>query len=222
MTGERTSGYLWVLLGALPAALVWACSSSPEAPGGWGELKGEAGGGGPGGAPPLTSSSSAGGDAGGDQGGAGGSGGAGGAACIDTGAGEPNDTEASAVYLGMITDEDRMGGAITGVLMNAADVDWYTYNGTDVSAGLVDPERVFDGNTMRVCKFAECIDGGPTDIICHDATSATSPSGRPGCCATQTFWMEVDCSTSDDDARIYIRVDQPTNDCTSYSITYHY
>jgi hypothetical protein len=124
----------------------------------------------------------------------------------------------------MITDEDEMGGTLAGVLAGAADVDWYSYSGTDVSLADVDPTRTFSGGLARVCKFARCINGGATDVICSGgATAATSPTGASGCCDTNTFDMEIDCpGTSDDDATVYVRVDQPTSDCVGYSIGYHY
>ncbi len=124
----------------------------------------------------------------------------------------------------MITDEDEMGSSFSGVLVSTSDVDWYTYNGVDVFPAEVDPTRSMTSSVpLRVCKFAECIDGGPTDITCDAPSSpATSPAGRPGCCATEPFSTSITCSTSDDDAHVYIRVDQPTADCASYTITYHY
>ncbi len=220
---HRSPLHAWLLLSALSAALPWACSSTPDETGEWTELTGVAGGGGSGGVPPFTTSSGGGqGGAGGGEGGAGGGEGGAGGACDDTGPGEPNDTEATAVYLGLITDDDDDGGTIQGVLTSAGDVDWYRYDGTDVFPPIVDPTRAFT-DPVRVCQFAECIAGGVTDVTCNDgSTAATSPAGRSGCCNNHTFLMEVDCVGDDDDATVYIRVDQPSADCLSYSIDYHY
>jgi len=232
---DRAPLPLFVILAVLPLALVWACASSDEPLDEWPDLPG---GGGAGGASTTSTSqgSSAGGDGTGGTGGAGGEGGgdgggggvgeggAGGATCDDPEPLEPNESEEAAIYLGMITDEDPMGGSFSGVLAGLNDVDWYTYSGVDVFPAEVDPSRLVSSSSpVRICKFAECIDGNATDITCEDnAAPATSPGGRPGCCSMQPFSMSVTCSTSDDDTTVFIRVDQPTAACASYTISYHY
>ena len=139
---------------------------------------------------------------------------------------EPNDSEADAMSLGTITDCDSSGSSLSGVL-SLGDEDWFTYIGDDVFGCLVDPEReiVTDGS-LRICKFAECLNGLPnTEITCPPGTqSAMSPAGRPGCCGSSGFKMGVfDCAgTIDDDARIYIRIDQGVPQCTQYTLNYHY
>jgi hypothetical protein len=51
-----------------------------------------------------------------------------------------------------------------------------------------------------------------------------SPEGRPGCCGTDSFEVELDCGgiLNDDDTRIWIRFDQGVGDCTPYTLEYHY
>lgn len=224
MRVARIPPYVRALAAALPLAVAWTCSSSQEAPGAWVELVGEVGGGGPGGAPPLPTSSSSGEGGGVGGGGVGGSAGAGGAPCDDQGAGEPNETEATAAFLETITDDDDTGGTLSGTLIGPGDIDWYWYSGVDIALYSVNPTRTFSDGLGRVCKFAQCASGGATEVTCLDgATTAQSPTGRPGCCDIGTFGMEIDCpGTSDDDATVYIRVDQSSSDCVAYSIDYHY
>jgi hypothetical protein len=221
-------------LRSMPAALTIAvaCASSSEAPSAWPELQGDVGGGGfggvvvSGGGDPTTSSassSSAGGAPGSGGGGAGPSEG-GGAPCGDTGPGEPNENEATATALGSITDCDDTSGNVAGVLTSETDVDWYRYSATDDFGCSVDPSRAFSPpQGARLCKFAQCSGGGAADVSCELGSSpATSPSGRPGCCHTQSFSMDIDCAGADDDASIFLRVDRPAAVCTSYSILFHY
>lgn len=178
---------------------------------GTGGAGGSGGSGGPGGQ---------GGDA---TGGGGGGTGGGGGVCNDPAPGEPNDTEATAFFLGLISDDDDDGGTFNGRIVDAADVDWYTYNGVDTFGYEVDPTREFAAGSMRICKFATCVNGSQIAVNClGTATPATSPSGLPGCCDIKTFSIDVDCASSDDDTRVYIRIDQPAASCLAYSVNYHY
>lgn len=165
-----------------------------------------------------------GGGQGGAGGGQGGAGGAGGDACEGTEPGEPNnDAEATATYVGLISDDDDDASSFSGVLADGSDVDWYTYSGVDTLGYTVDPTRSFSAGQFRVCKFAECINAAPTTVTCNDgSSSATSPAGRKGCCYTSAFSIDVDCEGEDDDTKIYVRVDQATSACASYTISYHY
>lgn len=238
MIPARIAACIRPLSGALALALVNACASSSETSL-WPELQGDVGGGGTGIGGTGGGDGGSGGDGGTGIGGGGGTGGGGGngtgggeggggtgggAPCIDTGPGEPNDSEAAASNLGSATDCDGTGGTVSGVLAGTGDVDWYLYRATDEIGCSVDPSRTFSPpGGARLCKFAQCTGGGAADVTCQLGSSpATSPSGRPGCCHTQSFSIDIDCSGVDDDAQIYLRVDRPVNVCTAYSIVFHY
>jgi hypothetical protein len=144
--------------------------------------------------------------------------------CIDTGPGEPNDTEGDATFLGNIDDCDTSGGSIKGTLAGD-DVDWYSYGGTDASFCTVDPTRSVTAQAaIRVCKFVKC-DSGDEDLICPAGTTAeNSPSGKPGCCSTSDFVISPDCDgPASDNMTIYIRLTkQPADNCVPYDLSYHY
>jgi hypothetical protein len=140
---------------------------------------------------------------------------------------EPNESEVDALNFGEINDNDDSGGSVAGVLDHGDDEDWFTYTGDDDLGYVVDPTReiVTDGE-LRICKFAECLDGLEiTEIACPPGTNEdTSPAGRPGCCSDEGFEMGAfNCGdTSEDSAYIYIRLDQPVQQCVSYTLNYHY
>lgn len=137
---------------------------------------------------------------------------------------ESNDTEQSATALGQITDCDRSGAMVSGTLDDSSDVDWYRFSGSDEFLCVVDPTRVLssDGG-LRLCKFVECT-GAATDLLCPLGTSPeTSPEGRVGCCSSAGFSLPtLDCPSEDDDATVYLRIDQAAGDCVDYSVAYHY
>ena len=146
--------------------------------------------------------------------------------CTDDGV-EPNETEAGASFLGDFNDNDSNGSSFSGVLNGMDDVDWYRYAGDDDFGSIVDPFRSISANgELRFCKFAECEDGlDETEFPCEDgATEATSPEGRPGCCADSIIHIpDANCTgTTDDSMAIYIRIDQPTTECVEYTVNFHY
>jgi hypothetical protein len=140
---------------------------------------------------------------------------------------EPNDEEAAATDLGEINDNDSNGGIVSASLHHAGDVDWYRYAGDDDITGNVDPARelVASGN-VRICKFIECDNGlAQTDFDCPPGTQyALSTMARPGCCATGGIALDdLNCTgVTEDNATVYIRIDQPEPACVSYSVSYHY
>jgi hypothetical protein len=136
---------------------------------------------------------------------------------------EPNDSESNAIDLGTVDDDDGDGDVVSGILAGVGDTDWYKYYGDDTFPGVAEPERsLSSSDPVRLCKFMQCVDGdGSPD--CPDGTdAATSPDGREGCCGDTGFTMGIECSGTDDDNMIYIRVQTTTNDCVTYSIDYHY
>ncbi len=147
--------------------------------------------------------------------------GGGGGNCVDFG--KPNDTEVTAHDLGKLDDCDVNTKTLAAALTNAQDVDWYTYAATDVFGCTVDPHRkLTPPSTLRMCKFAECFIGNTTVSCKNDATPTVSPAGRAGCCHNLSFGMTVDCKGLNDDANVYIRLDQGPSTCTEYSLEYHY
>jgi hypothetical protein len=163
------------------------------------------------------------------SGGSSGDGGAG-PGCVDNGIGEPNESEATAYPLvsGAIEDCDGDGSTFAGTLA-PGDVDWITYEGSDVFGCVVDPTRAISQSQsgMRMCKFFQCI-SGDTEVTCPSGTtSATSPGGRAGCCGTMGFGVSgLNCTgTSSDDTDVYIRLDMPNGNastCNDYTLAYHY
>lgn len=174
------------------------------------------GAGGPGSVASSGSSSSAG------HGGASSSSGSGGEACPDADTAEQNETESTAFDLGGIDDCDGSGSEHQGTLA-AGDVDWFKYQGDDTFGCVVDPTReVTSMGSFRFCKFAQCERGNPGVTCPSGTTPESSPDGRPGCCGSDGFDLALDCSGSDDNASIYMRLDQPQPACSTYTLEWHY
>lgn len=140
---------------------------------------------------------------------------------------EDNEDEASAFDLGEINDNDDNGGVVSGSLHHDGDVDWFVYQGDDDITGNVDPARdIVASAGMRVCKFIECDNGlDATEFECPAGTDyALSPQSRQGCCSDGAIALDdLNCTgTIEDNARVYIRLDQPEDTCVTYSVAYHY
>ncbi len=139
---------------------------------------------------------------------------------------EDNDQESTAIDLGEIDDGDR-SVIVSGSLHHPGDVDWYVYHGDDDFGSMVDPAReLVASGGLRLCKFVECDVGlADTELECPVGTDyALSTMARPGCCDDTDFELaDLNCTgTTEDSANVYIRVDQPSRECISYSISYHY
>ncbi len=136
---------------------------------------------------------------------------------------EPNDSEANAIDLGTVDDDDGDGGIVSGILAGVGDTDWYKYYGDDTFPGVAEPERsLSSSDPVRLCKFMQCVDGDGSPSCPGGTDPATSPDGREGCCGDTGFTMGIECSGTDDDNMIYFRVQTTTNDCVTYSVEYHY
>lgn len=140
---------------------------------------------------------------------------------------EPNDEEATPTDLGEINDNDGNGGIVSASLHHAGDVDWYRYAGNDDITGNVDPAReLVASGGVRLCKFLECDNGlAETEFECPAGTQyALSTMARSGCCASDGFALpDLNCNgVTEDNAAVYIRVDQPEPACVTYSVSYHY
>lgn len=158
-----------------------------------------------------------------------GTGGQGGAACANTDPGEPNDSEAMAYSIGDLGCSDDKGGFIYGVLDGPADQDWFAYDGKDTVTCSVNPTSgvTVSSGIARVCAYFECAGKAPTSVGTCPAgtTSDTSPEGRPGCCGSASFTVDLNCKgTIDDSSRVYLRVDDPTKAsvCAPYTLSFHY
>jgi hypothetical protein len=160
----------------------------------------------------------------GGTGGMGGTGGTGPTCMDEPSEKEPNDSEATAKDLGTINDDNSNGGTISGVLNGQSDADWYKYHGVDDFGSTVDPTRsVMFMMPARICKYAQCDNASDPSVTCPGGTSNdTSPDGRKGCCSGGGFTMDIDCTGIDDNATIYIRIDQASGDCVPYTVMYHY
>jgi hypothetical protein len=137
---------------------------------------------------------------------------------------EPNDSEATARDLGTINDDDDKGASFTGVLNGADDADWYKYHGVDNFPYTVDPTRTVSFMmAARICKYAQCENDSDPSVTCPGSTTTdTSPDGRKGCCGSGGFSIGIDCTGMDDNATVYIRIDEASADCVPYSVMYHY
>ena len=232
------------LLACVSVAIVAACASGETSDTGYEQVStvaaSGAGGGGAGGG---SGGSGGGASSSGAGGGSGGSGGTSsqsstshaqsssqsststGQPCND-GDSEPNDTEATAVPLPDISDNDDDGSSFSGTLHDADDVDWWSYHGDDDVGYVVDPTRDIDAAAgLRICKFVDCDNGNEAEVSCtNGAVLANSPSGLPGCCSLGPFEIGPDCGGFDDDdsSTVYIRIDEPEAACLDYSVTYHY
>jgi hypothetical protein len=145
---------------------------------------------------------------------------------------EPNNGEIQATFLPPITDSDGDGSSINGVLENAFDIDWFRYEGSDVVGALVNPYAQLNVYALELCIYAECMNGlENTDISCPEGTTQRpSPSGRPGCCATNTSGFEISlgCGSAwnpftDESSYIYMSVTgSEPNVCQDFTLSYHF
>ncbi|MEX1362000.1 MAG: hypothetical protein AB1Z98_02675 [Nannocystaceae bacterium] len=140
---------------------------------------------------------------------------------------EANDDESTAYFLGMIDDDDDNGGIVSASLNYPGDVDWFSYQGDDDFLSNVDPARELVSSAgLRLCKFIECDNGLENTVFeCPAGTDyAFSPEGRVGCCSSGGIALDdLNCSgVTEDNAMVYLRIDQPAEDCVTYSVSYHY
>lgn len=134
---------------------------------------------------------------------------------------EPNDTQATAVDLGIITDCDSELSSKQGVLAGN-DTDWYRYYVDEVLTCLYDPYRMItsDGQAL-LCKFMECVsDPASTEVTCPAGTQAqTAPQGQPGCCGLTTIEPTTNCN----DTNVWVRIEKPSAQaCVSYTFEYRF
>lgn len=142
--------------------------------------------------------------------------------CSDPGP-EPNDTLGQAAYLGTIDDCDSSAMSFSGVLGDG-DVDWFEYDGADVSFCSVNPSRTITADAqVRLCKYPTCVQGTP-EYTCPAGSSPDSTGGLNGCCSTGEVSFGFGCTgTISDDAIVYLRIDKPSGfSCVSYSVSFHY
>lgn len=142
---------------------------------------------------------------------------------------EPNNNENEAKMLPNITDADGPGEHVESILAGELDVDWFAYMGTDVALAYVDPSSGIDADMeVRLCLFAECLNGPTKPFTCLDSVYDESPElTLPGCCNVggSTFVsIDLYCDAGgDESAYIFMRVDQGNaNICVPYEITYHF
>lgn len=137
---------------------------------------------------------------------------------------EANDTLATATSLSAtpVGDANGDGGSFTGAAFGA-DLDWFTYEGSDKLGAIVDPTVGVTSGAVEVCMFMACLEG-PIQYSCPTGTTDLNDSGVGGCCNTTGFTVTgLNCDGLSDDANIYIRVKPSAVDvCESYSMTYHY
>jgi hypothetical protein len=138
---------------------------------------------------------------------------------------EPNESEVIASPRPQIDDCDGSGKSFAATSSGTGDIDWTRFRGKDVNLCTVDPTVKINVAGLRLCAFAVCTDGVTTVQSCDNGAMDVSPAKSKGCCTTGTaaMTMHMNCSGLNDDADIYIRVDQPTtNTCIPYQVDYHY
>jgi hypothetical protein len=141
---------------------------------------------------------------------------------------EPNDTRVSAAKLKDIDDCDGSGGTIKGIAAGGADVDWFTYKGSDTTLCRVDAVASTKSG-VRLCIVAFCQSGATKFESCRKGLK-TSIAGVDGCCGGPGEPLaEVDLDYSctlvgaNDAADVWMRVDNPGGTaCKSYSVDYHF
>ena len=139
-------------------------------------------------------------------------------------AGEPNDSQSSAIALGTISDDDDDGGYVCGALAGPDDVDWYVYNGEDKPFNAVDPKRSLSANAnARLCVYAQCVGNSGTYVSCVGETKDTAPQGQLGCCSYGSVTPGIECDGLDDSATIWIKVENDAGlACVDYQLSYHF
>lgn len=85
-----------------------------------------------------------------------------------------------------------------GTLAGLADSDWFELGPVNCGSNEGTYVRVNGAEDMEVCAYFECDEGTATAPKCSDeAVVATSPEGRPGCCATKKLELEVTCEDAE-------------------------
>lgn len=142
--------------------------------------------------------------------------------CVDMGR-EPNDKEADAISLGTISDCDGDGSSVSGIMIGDEDLEWFKFGGNDKFGCTVNPSVSISADSgYHFCMFVSC--GSPSASCPGGTESAKSPSGKPGCCATNTkgFEMKIGCSGVNDDSTILLRLSRKTDACIEWKMSYHY
>ncbi len=95
---------------------------------------------------------------------------------------EPNDTQATAFFLGTITDADDDGDSILGTLNPIEEEDWYSVAITeDNPLATIDP-RLSWSVELTACVYYQCTQG-TTEVTCNSGTADVAPNGALGCCS---------------------------------------
>lgn len=139
---------------------------------------------------------------------------------------EPNDSLPSARPLKAIDDCDGSGDKFAGTV-GGADVDYWTFKGSDKFGCTVDPSVTNHSGSVRVCVFAQCLSGTTEFKKCNAGTAFKLPSGLDGCCTDGPGDASLDfkCTLvgTDDSADVFIRVDSPgATTCLPYDVDYHF
>lgn len=143
---------------------------------------------------------------------------------------EPNNGEIQAAFLGTITDEDEYGGYVDGELEAPTDEDWFVYEGTDSSWGLVGPYAQVNVTSLTLCMYVECHNGVENaEVECPmGTTQQPSLGGLPGCCGqgVDGIAMTLTCNAGvlgSDNADVYLSVTgSDPGVCQEFTITYNY
>lgn len=137
---------------------------------------------------------------------------------------EPNDNEGEALELDPIDDTDSSGSQLGGILEGSEDEDWFSYEVTDGSLAILEPQRILNADgPIRLCKYYRCNTEQASKAVC-DAGADTDllADGTSGCCADdQDVAMDVECTTGDDSGTVFVRLSTTANACVSYTVDYN-
>jgi hypothetical protein len=149
--------------------------------------------------------------------------------CVETGSGEPNDTQNTAYQLSPIEDCDSSNGSVTGVLGSSTDQDWYSYHATD-TASCAQSAQLYAMGAVTVCMYFDCPSGGVPSAGCNIGAPGYSADGSPGCCAEGSSIQSelvidagvIDCPGTDDSADVSLAVfsSNSTGACENYTLDY--
>jgi hypothetical protein len=135
-----------------------------------------------------------------------------------------NDSEGSATQLADTGDCDTSDVVFSNTLHPIGEVDFFTFLVVDEFGCPMEPLLTVNSDvSVEVCAYAECVTG--TAVLKCPGTEVedTSPMGRPGCCAAAPsmqvdLQLDIDCmGTLDDSSDIWVRIEDPLNNCVHYS-----
>lgn len=147
--------------------------------------------------------------------------------CLDPA--DQGDTPAAAKTLPDLDDGVDDSLPLRGVLNGSDDEDFFVVKMNDTAGGVLHPYMTSKTSGVEICMFPQCAsDPAKTDFSsCRKGTliDKAGPNGMSGCCSASPGELEVQAGCSgfglNDSLKVFIRVKQSANKCTSYEVGYH-